>query len=331
MSFVIKNPGLLSTFQDLGRYGYQSTGISPSGVLDYKNAILANQLVANHEHEAVIEMTISGISFQVLKDTTIAIAGAEMDISRNGHPLETGRPINLSKGDFVQLGRMTNGLRTYLSVAGGFKIEKVLGSYATHTRTSMGGYEGRALQVGDVLPYNGLNNKQTNLIIKKVAKSEDNIIRIIPGPNYEDLTEEAKEVFVNYSYKITRSNDRMGIRLDGHVLETKDGVHDILSEPTQLGNIQVPKNGLPIILLNDRQTTGGYKRMASIAKIDLPKLVQMEPEQELQFKMISLEEATQLYIEDMKKILNKEYLMPDNQFKYYRRIQAERIKELMER
>lgn len=331
MSFVIENPGLLSTFQDLGRYGHQSTGISPSGVLDYKSAILANQLVGNNIDDATIELTISGISFHVLKDTSISLTGAKITIEINNRFYEMNRPIAVAKGDFVQLGRMENGLRSYLAVAGGFIIEKVLGSYSTHLRTTMGGYKGRALQTGDILSYNGDYNKNLNLIIDEQPIETNNIIRIIKGPNYEDLTDEAKEKLVTETYRISKSNDRMGIRLDGKSLETKNGIHDILSEPTQLGNIQVPKNGLPIILLNDRQTTGGYKRMASVAKIDLPKLVQMRPEQDIKFEIISLEEASTLYIDEMNKLLNKEYLIPDNNHKYYRRVKAERVLKLIKR
>lgn len=331
MSFVIENPGLLSTFQDLGRYGHQSTGISPSGVLDYKSAILANQLVGNNIDDATIELTISGISFHVLKDTSISLTGAKLTIEINNRFYEMNRPIAVAKGDFVQLGRMENGLRSYLAVAGGFIIEKVLGSYSTHLRTTMGGYKGRALQTGDILSYNGDYNKNLNLIIDEQPIETNNIIRIIKGPNYEDLTDEAKEKLVTETYRISKSNDRMGIRLDGKSLETKNGIHDILSEPTQLGNIQVPKNGLPIILLNDRQTTGGYKRMASVAKIDLPKLVQMRPEQDIKFEIISLEEASTLYIDEMNKLINKEYLIPDNNHKYYRRVKAERVLKLIKR
>lgn len=123
----------------------------------------------------------------------------------------------------------------------------------------------------------------------------------------------------------------MGIRLEGEALETKDGVHDLLSEPTQLGNIQVPKNGMPIILLNDRQTSGGYKRMASVAKVDLPKLVQMKPDEEIHFKMITLEEATAFYQEEMAKILSGNYLSVDNEHHYYRRVEAERVQKLFMR
>lgn len=329
MAFIIKNPGLLTTFQDQGRYGHQSTGISPSGVLDFKSAVLANQLVGNQEDEAVLEMTISGLTFDVTKDTAIALVGADMEVRVNGELYPVGRLIPLAKDDVVEMGQMTDGLRTYLAVSGGFTLDKELGSYSTHMRTAMGGMEGRALKAGDVLSYNGQNNQTQLYSVSRPFDSDNNRIRIIPGPKYDDLTTKSKEDLVTKTYKITRDNDRMGIRLEGQSLKTSDGVHDILSEPTQLGNIQVPKNGLPIILLNDRQTTGGYKRMASVIKVDLPKLVQMRPNTAIQFEMIRLEEAISLYQDEMKQLKDKKYLKIDTNYQYYRRVQADRISKLL--
>ncbi len=331
MAFIIKEPGLLSTIQDSGRYGYQSTGISPAGALDYKSAILANQLVHNEPDTPVIEMTLTGLSFEVTKNTTIATAGASMSIRVNETEYPTNRPITLAKGDVVQLGQAEEGLRTYLAVAGGFLLEEVLGSHSTHLRTNMGGYKGRALKEGDILHYNGADVEGYPKVVKKEAYETDSVIRIIPAPNYEDLTEESKKALVSQPYTITRSNDRMGIRLDGKPLETKDGVHDILSEPTQLGNIQVPKNGKPIVLLNDRQTSGGYKRMASVAKVDLPKLVQLKPDEQVYFKMIELKAAIDLYKTEMETLYNGDYLENDKEFIYYRRVEAERIQKLFMR
>ncbi len=331
MAFILKDSGLLSTIQDKGRFGYQSLGISPAGALDYKSAILANQLVNNKPEAAVIEMTLTGISFEVTKNTTIAAAGAKMTIQVNDRQYPIGRAISLAKGDQVRFGQATDGLRTYLAVAGGFLLAEVLGSYSTHLRTYMGGYEGRALKVGDILHYNGANNENYFKVAKKQTAVPNLKIRLIPGPNYDDFIQEAKETLVHQPYTITRSNDRMGIRLDGQPLKTKGGVHDILSEPTQLGNIQVPKNGQPIVLLNDRQTTGGYKRIASVAKIDLPKLVQLKPNEQVSFEMIPLEEAQVLYREEMENLLSGNNLTDDKAFNYYRRVEAERIQKLFMR
>lgn len=331
MVFVINNPGILTTIQDSGRHGYQSIGISPAGALDYKSAFLANQLVNNEPGTAVLEMTLSGIAFKVTKSTTIATAGALMPIHVNGVEYQIGRAIPLAKGDQVEIGYAKKGLRTYLAVAGGFLMEPVLGSYSTHLRTNMGGYKGRSLRKGDILSYNGVNNENYFRVVKDEVSHLDNVIRLIPGPNYNDLTKRSMDTLFNKFYTITRSNDRMGIRLEGEALTMKDNVHDILSEPTQLGNIQVPKNGMPIILLNDRQTSGGYKRVASVAKIDLPKLVQLNPDEKILFEMITLEEATALYRKEIAEILSGHYLTTDKDFVYYRRVEAERIQKLFMR
>ncbi|GMR70885.1 biotin-dependent carboxyltransferase family protein [Aerococcus viridans] len=330
MAFYIQEAGILSTFQDLGRYGHQSTGISPAGVLDYKSAVLANQLVGNNINEAVIEMNFTGISFDVMKDTVISVVGAEMRIDINGRQYTGGKAIKLAKGDQVKFGKTLNGIRSYLAVAGGFHLKKELGSYSTHLRTAMGGHQGRPLQKGDLIAYNGKSN-HTFPYYSNEKVGDTRTIRIITGPNYDDLTIEAKESLTKTPYKITRSSDRMGIRLEGIALKTTDGVHDILSAPTQLGNIQVPKNGQPIILLNDRQTTGGYKRMATVAKIDLPKLVQIPPEEEIYFELIELDNAVSLYKDEMNKLLNNDYLKIDSEHSDYRRITAEKVKTILMR
>lgn len=331
MTFKVTDAGILTTIQDLGRVGHQSVGISPAGVLDYKSAILANFLLNNDPNAAVLEFNLRGISFVVQKDITIATAGAPMKLTINEEVRSIGRAYSLSKGDFVSFGMTTEGMRTYLAVAGGFKVDDVLGSSSTHIRSNMGGFQGRALEVNDLLSYSGNNEIHFPLVVKEETAEKNNIIRIIEAPNYDSFTEESKMKLVDTQYEIGRSNDRMGIRLDGETLETRDGVHDVLSEPTQLGNIQVPKNGLPIILLSDRQTTGGYKRIASVIKVDLPKLVQLRPGEEIQFELVDLNTATELYKKEMQKILNKEYLNISSEFSDYRRVEADRIMELLMR
>lgn len=331
MTLKVTDAGILTTVQDLGRVGHQSVGISPAGVLDYKSTILANQLLNNDPNAAVLEFNLRGISFDVQKDTTIATAGSPMQFTINGEERAIGKAYRLSKGDFVSFGIATKGMRTYLAVAGGFKVDDVLGSSSTHVRSNMGGYQGRALEVGDRLKINGNVEAQFPYTIKNNKDSSDNVIRILEAPNYDAFTEESQNTLINSPYQIGRSNDRMGIRLEGEGLETTDGVHDILSEPTQLGNIQVPKNGLPIILLSDRQTTGGYTRIASVVKVDLPKLIQLRPGEEIQFKKVALKTAVDLYKEEMKKILAKEYLTIDSEFSHYRRVEADRINQLLMR
>lgn len=329
MTFLIKKPGILSVIQDLGRYGYQSLGISPAGALDYRSAMLANQILGNDLNAAVVEQNIQGLTFESSVDTSIATAGAAMPFFINGEPMPIGRGISIAKGDVVEFGNTTENMRTYLAVSGGFIVEDVLGSAATHTRSNMGGQDGRALQKGDYLIINGNVPDELPKVLAEPLAYADTIIRLVKGPNFVQFTEESIEKLLNSSYKITRSNDRMGIRLEGEALATTSGIHDIVSEPTQIGNVQVPKNGQPIILLSDRQTTGGYTRIATLAKVDIPKIVQLRPGQHIQFELIDLKEASDLYKADLNKINNKEYLKNDTHFEYHRRIKAERVKQLL--
>lgn len=329
MSFKILDAGLLSTIQDLGRVGHQSSGISPAGALDYKSAILANQLVGNEPNTALLEMNLKGITFESFVDTTIATAGAPMKVLINQVERPVGRSLSISKGDVIEIGFTNVGMRTYLAVPGGFKVDEILGSAATHLRSKIGGFKGRALEGGDRLDFKGNFSSSFPYMVREFQEAVDSRIRIFPAANYEEFTPEAQKTLVDSAYVIGKNNDRMGMRLEGQGLTTISGDHDILSEPTQIGNVQVPKNGQPIILLSDRQTTGGYTRIASVAKVDLPKLVQMRPGDEVRFEMIDLSEASVLYKKEMLRILNREYLQADRQHEFFRRRKAERIEGLL--
>lgn len=331
MTFKVIQPGLMTTIQDIGRRGHQALGFTTAGVLDYQSAILANQLVGNDSNSALIELTLQGISFEVLENTRMATAGAPMEYSLNGVKLPIGRSVSLKKGDFVAFGITHTGLRTYLAVSGGFFVEKVLGSVSTHVRSKIGPNGGSPIQAGDILFSRESERISYPWVIKEEIEKQTEKIRLIPGPEYQDFTEEAKKTLVRQPYVVQNDSDRMGIRLSGEGLETKTKEHDILSAPTQLGNIQVPKSGQPIILLNDRQTTGGYKRIATVAKVDIPKLVQKRPNETIHFEMIDLESASNLYKQKMEDLLTGKYLELDHEFTYFRRTQAEKINQLLMR
>lgn len=319
----------MSTIQDLGRIGHQSSGFSPAGSVDYEASALANALLGNSEDKAVIEMTLNGMTLEVLKNTVIATAGADMALQINGQDYPIGRPIYLKKGDLVQFGMAKEGLRTYLAVPGGFVGQEVLGSVSTHYRSGIGGYEGRALEAGDLLDINGSKVTSFPYILKKEKQAVVREIRIIPGPEYDRFNQEARDRLVKDWYVIQNQSDRMGIRLQGPSVSTEDGAHDIISAPTQLGNVQVPKNGQPIILLNDRQSSGGYTRIATVAKLDLLKLAQMRPGERFKFSWIDIDQAQDLYKQKMQDIKNREALYTDRDFQYYRRIEAEKIDQLL--
>ncbi|WP_037341827.1 biotin-dependent carboxyltransferase family protein [Salinicoccus luteus] len=328
MVLKVKNPGLYTTVQDLGRYGHQAEGFSPAGAMDYRAFMLANQLLGNDGNAPGLEMTFRGASFEVMQDTVIAAAGADMALSIDGTPFSIGVPIPVFKGSLIEFGAAENGSRTYLAVSGGIKVELVLDSASTHVRSGIGGYRGRTLEVGDVIGIGDAASAPRPYRISAIEEEE--AVRVIPGQQYDRFNEEMREKLFGEGYTLTKDCDRMGYRLDGPELVAEGG-HDVLSEPTQLGSIQVPKGGKPIVLLNDRQTAGGYARIGTVARVDIPKLVQKHPGDTVRFEEISVEEATALYREEMKKIRDGGYLEVNNDFRSHVRPTAGKLKRIMER
>ncbi|GAB3059348.1 biotin-dependent carboxyltransferase family protein [Salinicoccus sesuvii] len=326
MTLKVTGPGLYSTVQDLGRFGHQSQGFSPAGAMDYRALMLANQLLGNDENAAGIEMTYKGAAFEVLKDTILATAGADMEMQIDDMDCPSGVAIHVSKGSSVKFGS-ARGARTYLAVSGGFKVTPVLGSASTHVRSGIGGCGGRTLETGDVLHSVGGGTIRPY----KIRESEaDDTIRVIPGQQFDRFNGEMQARFFSAPYSLTKDCDRMGFRLDGAEL-TATPDHDVLSEPTQLGSIQVPKGGQPIVLLNDRQTAGGYARIGTVARVDIPKFVQKKPGDIVEFTKITAEAASALYQEEMTRIRNGDYLEVNNLFHAHVRPSARKVAKIMER
>lgn len=326
MTFKVLDPGLFSTIQDAGRFSYQAFGFSPSGVLDYRAHKLANRLLGNEDNAAVLEMTLQGVALEAGKDTVISTSGAKAAVTIGGNTYDHGTAIKVMKGETLKIGKCEDGSRIYMAVSGGFDVPEILGSRSTHTRSGIGGFKGRTLKSGDVLKSAG--GDFTNKLKKIKSFESDDVIHIIPGQQYDRFEEEVQEKLFNSEYTITKDSDRMGIRLNGAELQTDAG-HDVLSEPTQLGSIQVPKNGQPIILLNDRQTAGGYVRIATVALADIPKLVQKSPGGKLRFKKIDVDKATELYKEELRRIDADEYFEPVTGFTSIRRHTSLKISKLM--
>lgn len=327
MALKIINPGLFTTVQDLGRYGYESYGFTPAGVMDYESYYLANALLGNDYNCGVLELTLYGITFEVLHSTSMSSAGAEMELTINEEPFDTGTAVDLVKGDIVKFGGVKKGARTYIAFSGGFDLPKELGSYSTHTRSKMGGYKGRVLKAGDILPVKGKTVEHNFPVITKVL-TEDTEIRFIPGQQNDRFDSVNKRIFTESEYTLTKDSDRMGCRLEGPAVESADD-DDILSEPTQFGSIQVPKNGQPIVLLADRQTAGGYKKIGTVAKVDLPKIAQKKPGEKITFSEVSVDEASQLYKDSLKALTDGSYINTSVNFKNARRRDALSITQLI--
>lgn len=321
MSITVLKPGLLTNIQDLGRTGYQKHGIIVSGAMDSYSLRIANILVGNEENEAAIEITLLGPSLIIEEGTLISITGANLSPTIDGKAVPMYRPIYLRKKSILKFGGCKSGCRAYLAVAGGYKIPKVMESKSTYIRAGIGGFKGRALKKNDVIELNlrsGLSKKiEAYLSSKNLGSAftypswflerkncdSDDFIRVIHERQFNEFTWESQENFFNNKFGISTQSDRMGYRLGGNELKLKSQL-EMISEPVSFGTIQVPPDGNPIILLADRQTTGGYPKIAKVADVDIHKVVQKKPGEFLKFKEISLEAAERLYIERERYIKN---------------------------
>lgn len=326
MAIKIIDPGLFTTIQDIGRVGYESFGFSPAGVMDYESYYFSNQLIGNDINLPVLEMTLKGTTFEVTSNVTMGTAGADMPVYINDEEYQVGSAIDLIKGDTVEFGVSREGMRTYVAFLGGFDISKELGSYSTHSRSGIGGYYGRPLAAFDILPLNGGLARHGYKVVTKTLDT-GNIIRVIKGQQYDKFDEKNLDNFFHSEYTISKDSDRMGYRLEGESVHTDS--HDIVSESILFGSIQVPKNGQPIILLADRQTAGGYTKIATVSKVDLNKIAQKRPGDKIQFKLIDIEEATELYKEHLKNIETHAYIGTTKEFSNVRRPVSERIRSLI--
>jgi antagonist of KipI len=323
MSLRIIRPGLLTTVQDRGRFGLQHLGVVPCGAMDPVALELANGLVGNRAGEALLEITVLGPEIAFESDVLVALCGAEMeakvggakkDARLDGARLPLNRPVLLEKGAVLNTGRATLGSRAYLAVAGGIALPPVLASRSTCLPAKFGGLQGRALRAGDRLPllenvsalslnrYRNLNSRKDMHGLRTVGWSapaltlparEPIVIHAMEGRHHAHFDAAARRAFFDATWRVTPDSNRMGFRLAGPVLAREDAV-EILSEPTCLGTVQVPANGLPIALMADHQTTGGYPKIAEIAAADVPRLAQLAPGGRVQFARCTLEQAGEL-------------------------------------
>lgn len=323
MSLKIIRPGLMTTLQDAGRYGYQKMGIITSGAMDMYSLRMANILVGNDEYEAALEITLRGPTIEFTSDTLIAITGGDLCPVLDGQKEQTLRPVAVKAGAILKFTSCKVGARAYLAVAGGYDVPEVMGSKSTYLRAGIGGFYGRALQKGDLLSTNEPSEygqqMMINLLsrgahsyahakwyISKVHTSKENLrkpIRVMAGLQYDEFCEKAKYDFCATDYLITTQSDRMGYRLSGAKLELNHPL-EMISEVASLGTIQVPPDGNPIILMADHQTTAGYPVIGQVATVDVARIAQLKPGDRIYFKLISNEEAERLYIEMEKCISN---------------------------
>ena len=314
MKIQILRPGLLTTVQDRGRHGLQHIGVAPCGAMDPVALEFSNGLVGNRGGEAVLEITVLGPEIAFECDALVALCGAEFDARLAGRALPLNRPVLIEKNCKLKTGRAALGSRAYLAVAGGIALPPVLGSRSTYLPAMFGGLQGRALRAGDSLPliesvasislqrYENLSNKKEMAGLRTVGWSapaltlparEPIVIHAMEGRHYAHFDAAARRAFFDATWRVTPDSNRMGFRLAGPAL-AREQAAEILSEPACLGTVQVPANGLPIALMADHQTTGGYPKIAEIAAADVPRLAQLAPGGTVQFARCTLEQAGEL-------------------------------------
>jgi biotin-dependent carboxylase-like uncharacterized protein len=302
--FKVVDAGFMTTVQDLGRYGYQQYGVSVSGAMDHVAAKLANILVGNNENEGLLEATMIGPKIELLDSAVIAITGGNLQPLINGVSVDLNKSIAVNKGDILSFKGMKRGLRSYIAFAGGIDVPVFMGSKSTFLKAQIGGFEGRALRAGDMLK---ICKASSNVSGREIS---DNFyyygngkveLRVVLGPQDDAFTENGIETFFNSEFRVTNNCDRMGYTLEGEKIEHRDGA-DIISDGISMGAIQVPSSGNPIIMMADRQTTGGYTKIANVITADLPKAAQAKPGDVIVFKKSTIEEAHMLFKDLEKRI-----------------------------
>lgn len=291
----IITPGLLTTVQDFGRVGVMKNGFTQNGAMDRYSMTVANRLCGNCDSAPVLEMTVLGVTARFTQDTVICVSGADFGAKINDKPIKRNKAYKINKGDILSMGTAKSGMRAYLAVAGGIVGEYVFGSASTNLKFAFGGHFGKKLQSGDVLsigtgafPLGEIDKWE----IPESEYSKDAQLRVVLGPQNEMFTNEDIRLFLSQEYEVTAQSDRMGIRLSGEPLKSKNGM-DIISDGIVFGSVQVPNSGEPIILMADHQTTGGYAKIATVISVDLPRASQLLAGNTVRFKSVTVEEAEQ--------------------------------------
>lgn len=298
MSINIIVPGIQTTVQDSGRWGYQNVGMSVAGAMDLFAMRCANILVGNDENEACIEALMLGPTIEFEEDETIAVTGGDLSPMINSFPVNNWESIKVKKGDKLSFKSKKSGLRAYIAFSKTLDVPVIMNSKSTFLRGNLGGFEGRKLAKGDEIKLGAKSNsigrvRIAEKYIPKYSRQEE--IRFIFGPQDDAFTDEAKTTLQADFYTITAESDRMGFRLDGAKIEHKNSA-DIISDGIVFGSIQVPSHGSPIVMMADRQTTGGYTKIGTVITPDLQKLAQMDPGSKVRFKSVSVEEAQEIYV-----------------------------------
>ncbi len=295
MSIRVIVPGPLTTIQDAGRFGYQSSGIRPCGVMDRAAYDAAMALLG--DCGAVLEATFLGPTLKFGEAAVLALTGADMQAKLDGVPVPRYQAIAVQPGQILSMGMALSGCRGYIAVRGGIDVPSVLGSRSTDLKCRLGGLEGRALKAGDLLPVRMIAAAELPAAVRSMSLPdypEHAVVRVILGPQAEYFTAEGIAAFLQEEYEVSPDSDRMGMRLDGPAVASLDGT-DIVSDGIVFGSVQITSSGKPILLMADHQTAGGYAKLATVLSFDLPRLAQLRPGNTVRFRRLSAEAAQELY------------------------------------
>ena len=285
----VMDPGVLSLLQDAGRFGHHAIGLTTGGPLDGGAFYWANRLCGNNPGATVLEMAQGGLRLECLGETTVAVTGAPMRLKVNGQTKALWRSHRLRSRDVVELGHTKKGMRTYLAAADGFKAEEFFGSTSTVIREGIG----EPLRAGQELCSGPANAGQWALPTESIPRYSGSVkLRLVPGHQFGQFAQTARDGLLAENFLVSHRSDRMGCRLEGTPVEGPEG--GMLSEGICLGAVQVPPDGQPIVLLNDRQTIGGYPKLGSVVSVDLWQLAQCRPGAKARFEMVELEAAQAL-------------------------------------
>ena len=308
MKIIVKKGGPLTTLQDTGRYGFQKYGVLVSGAMDLFSLMLGNILVGNKESGGALEMTMSGPFLKLPAGLVFALTGADLGAKLGGKPVPLNRAVYVKEDSALSFGFAAKGTRGYLTVAGGFAVPEVMNSKSTYLRAKIGGVggaplaDGTELETGDLTAEQeklaaalaGLGGKPFSTLGWSVGTESlfaGEPIRVTQGLQADWFSNATLHAFFRSGYTITAQSDRMGYRLSGTPLPYKDSSLEMISEPVTFGSIQVPADGNPIILMADRQTTGGYAKIGQVIQADLSRLAQMKPGQTIYFQPVTLTQA----------------------------------------
>lgn len=321
---VVMKPGAFSTVQDGGRWGLQKYGVSPGGAMEMLSYRTANMLVGNAGNVPALEMTLLGPTLELRQDALVAVCGADMRPKADGRHLPMNRPVLVKAGSVVSFGASVGGSRSYLAVAGGFDVPRVLGGFGCYPAAGLEGLAGRPIREGDRLglaaPGKGAKSFARHLAALQGSESGSFIaegwsvavapsfaedkhfhVRVLPGKRFSRLSAESQALLFERYFTVGTQSNRMGYRLKGPKLQLAEA-SEMVSEPVTPGTVQLPPGGDPIVLMADRQTTGGYPPVAYVISADLPLLAQAAPGDSVSFERTSLAEAERLYAEQQRKI-----------------------------